>query len=77
VRDERELDVEQSRGDADSPNQVSNPLMVSASSDVLAFAGSVVPSGNRLVSVPVNGEAPRLWEEAEAHNWPRISPTGA
>lgn len=53
-----------------------HPLMLSASTDVLAFAESVVPSGNRLESVDRSGKRLRLWDEAEAQNWPRLSPDG-
>ena len=53
-----------------------NPLLVSASNDVMAFADSIVPSGNRLASVTMDGKNLRLWENAEAHNWPRVSPDG-
>ncbi len=53
-----------------------NPLLLSASNDVMAFADSIVPSGNRLASVTVDGKGLRLWENAEAHNWPRVSPNG-
>jgi eukaryotic-like serine/threonine-protein kinase len=55
---------------------VLNPLMLSASSDVMAFADSVVPSRNELISVAVDGKGLKLLESAEAHNWPRISPDG-
>ena len=53
-----------------------HPPMLSASADVLAIAESTVPSGNRLESVLRNGQRFRLWDEAEAQNWPRVSPDG-
>lgn len=55
---------------------VSNPLLVSASNDVLAYAESIVPAAVRLASVGMDGTGLRLWEGAPAHNWPRISPDG-
>jgi len=53
-----------------------HPVMVSASSDVLAFAGSSVSSGVRLEVVDRNGHVIRAWPRAEALNWPRISQGG-
>jgi serine/threonine protein kinase/Tol biopolymer transport system component len=53
-----------------------NPLLVSASKDVLAFAESVVPGSNQLTAVDLDGTDLRLFEKAEAHNWPRVSPDG-
>jgi eukaryotic-like serine/threonine-protein kinase len=53
-----------------------HPMMLSASADVLAFAESVVPSGNRLESVDRSGQRLRVWNEPEAQNWPRVSPDG-
>jgi Tol biopolymer transport system component len=53
-----------------------NPLLLSASNDVMAYADSIVPAGNRLASVAMDGKGQRLWESAEAHNWPRVSPDG-
>ena len=55
---------------------VDNPLMVTASKDVLAYADGVVPGGNRMMSLDLDGRNPREWEEASAHNWPRVSPDG-
>jgi serine/threonine protein kinase/Tol biopolymer transport system component len=55
---------------------IPNPLMVSASDDVMAFADSIVPSGSRLLSVTMDGKGLRLWDKAEAHGWPRVSPDG-
>jgi Tol biopolymer transport system component len=52
------------------------PAMLSASADVLAFAVSTVPYGNRLEAVDRSGRRLRLWNEPEAQNWPRISPDG-
>jgi Tol biopolymer transport system component len=42
----------------------------------MAFAESIIPSGNRLASVNLDGKDLRIWEEADAHNWPRVSPDG-
>lgn len=60
------------------PSELSilNPVMASASSEVMAFADSVVPSGNRLALYSMDGKALRLWENAVAHNWARLSPDG-
>ena len=55
---------------------VTNPLLVSASKDVMAFADSVIPAAARLVSVNMDGKDVRLWDAAPAHNWPRVSPDG-
>jgi dipeptidyl aminopeptidase/acylaminoacyl peptidase len=51
-------------------------VMVTASAGVMAFADSVIPSGNRLASIAMNGKDLRLWDKADAHNWPRVSPDG-
>jgi Tol biopolymer transport system component len=51
-------------------------IMVSASEDVMAFAGSTLPSGNRLASVALDGTGARVWDLADAHGWPRVSPDG-
>jgi Tol biopolymer transport system component len=53
-----------------------HPPMLGASAEVLAIAESPVPFGNRLESVRRNGQRVRLWDEAEAQNWPRVSPDG-
>jgi eukaryotic-like serine/threonine-protein kinase len=53
-----------------------HPVMLSASNDVLVFSESGLPSGHRLEAVRRNGERLRLWDEAEAQNWPRVSPDG-
>ena len=55
---------------------VANPLLVSASNDVMAFAETMIPAAMQLVSVNLDGKDLRLWEGAPAHNWPRISPDG-
>lgn len=55
---------------------LTNPLLLSASQDVMAFAEAIIPSGNRLASVTMEGKGERLWENAEAHGWPRVSPDG-
>jgi Tol biopolymer transport system component len=52
------------------------PAMLSASADVLAFAQSSIPAGNRLELVARDGGRVRLWDEPEAQNWPRVSPDG-
>jgi Tol biopolymer transport system component len=52
------------------------PMMVSASPDVLAFAESNIPYGSRLEAVDRRGNRVRLWEMAEPLNWPRLSPDG-
>jgi hypothetical protein len=52
------------------------PVTVSASEGVMAFTDTVAPSGNRLMSLTLDGKAPRYWEAADAHNWPRVSPDG-
>jgi Tol biopolymer transport system component len=59
-----------------SERTVRDPLLVSASKDVMAFATSVIPVGNRLVSVGLDGKDPRFWGFAEAHHQPRVSPDG-
>jgi Tol biopolymer transport system component len=53
-----------------------HPLMLGASSDVLAFAESGVPWGNRLEVADRTGRVVRLWPEPETQNWPRVSPDG-
>lgn len=55
---------------------VLDPLLVSASSGVMAFATSVIPVGSRMVSIGLDGKEPRYWGYAEAHNQPRVSPDG-
>lgn len=55
---------------------VSNPPMVSASPQVMAFADAIVPNGNLLVSYSLDGKPLRRWESSEAHNWARLSPDG-
>ncbi|HSC27944.1 MAG TPA: protein kinase, partial [Vicinamibacterales bacterium] len=55
---------------------VNQPAMLSASSDVLAVSAATVPYGNRLEIVDRQGQRLRLWDEAEAQNWPRVSPDG-
>ena len=52
------------------------PMMVSASPDVLAFAESNIPYGSRLEAVDRRGNRMRLWAKAEPLNWPRLSPDG-
>jgi Tol biopolymer transport system component len=55
---------------------VDQPMMLSASADVLVYASSSIPYGNRLATFKRNGEPERLWGEAEQQNWPRVSPDG-
>ena len=55
---------------------VANPLLVSASNDVMAFAETIIPAAMELVSMNLDGKDLRLWEGAPAHNWPRVSPDG-
>jgi dipeptidyl aminopeptidase/acylaminoacyl peptidase len=55
---------------------VDQPMMLSASADVLVYASSRIPYGNRLASFKRSGEPERLWREAEQQNWPRVSPDG-
>lgn len=52
------------------------PVMLSASPDVLAFADSDIPDGDRLEAVDRRGNRMRLWETPEPLNWPRLSPDG-
>jgi eukaryotic-like serine/threonine-protein kinase len=52
------------------------PAMLSASTDVLAFAASTVPYGNRIEAADRSGQRLRVWDEPEAQNWPRLSPDG-
>jgi Tol biopolymer transport system component len=61
---------------APAETTASQPAMVSASADMLVFAQTTVPYGNRLEAVDRNGKRLRLWEEPEAQNWPRLSPDG-
>jgi serine/threonine protein kinase/Tol biopolymer transport system component len=55
---------------------VYQPVMLSASSDVLAFSESIIPYGSRLEAVDRRGNRLRLWELPEPLNWPRLSPDG-
>ena len=55
---------------------LTQPAMLSASADVLAFATSTTPYGSRLEAVDRSGQRLRLWDEPEAQNWPRLSPDG-
>jgi hypothetical protein len=57
---------------------LTQPVMVSASADMLVFASSTVPYRNasRLEAVDRAGTRLRLWETPEAQNWPRLSPDG-
>ena len=50
--------------------------MLSASTDVLAFAATPVLYGNRLGSVNRDGSDLRISDEREAQGWPRVSPDG-
>jgi eukaryotic-like serine/threonine-protein kinase len=53
-----------------------HPSMFSVSDDVLAYASSSIPSGQRLAAIERNGEHLKLWEERASINWPRLSPDG-
>jgi Tol biopolymer transport system component len=53
-----------------------HPGMMSAGADVLAFAEAPLPQGNRLEIVDRSGARLQFWDEAEAQNWPRLSPDG-
>jgi serine/threonine protein kinase len=55
---------------------LTQPAMLSASPDMLVFAASTVPYGNRLEVVDRSGNRLRIWDEPEAQNWPRLSPDG-
>lgn len=55
---------------------LTQPAMLSASADVLAFAASTVPYGSRLEAVDRSGQRLRLWDGPESQNWPRLSPDG-
>jgi serine/threonine protein kinase len=57
-------------------NTLGNPMMLSASPDVLAFVESVVPSGNRRATYAMSGDILWIQEEAQNQNWPRLSPDG-
>jgi Tol biopolymer transport system component len=50
--------------------------LLSASRDMLVYATSTIPHGNRLEAVDRSGQRLRRWEEPEAQNWPRLSPDG-
>jgi serine/threonine protein kinase/Tol biopolymer transport system component len=51
-------------------------MMLSASADVIAHAGSAVPSGVRRASVGRKGEDPILGDERTVQGSPRLSPDG-
>jgi Tol biopolymer transport system component len=53
-----------------------HPMMLSASTNLLAFAASSVPYGLELESVDRSGNDKRVLEEPQAQNWPRVSPDG-
>jgi Tol biopolymer transport system component len=53
-----------------------HPMMLSASANLLAFAGSSVPYGLALETVDRTGDGERVLDETEAQNWPRVSPDG-
>jgi Tol biopolymer transport system component/tRNA A-37 threonylcarbamoyl transferase component Bud32 len=59
-----------------APATIVHPPMISASSDVLAFAEGRMPYGNRLEAVDRNGQRLRLWDAVEPQNWPRVSRDG-
>jgi Tol biopolymer transport system component len=80
----RRFDMAQSRVAADAKtlglsaggSTIYQPVMLSASPDVLAFAESHIPFGSRLEAVDRRGVRVRLWENPEPLNWPRLSPDG-
>jgi Tol biopolymer transport system component len=55
---------------------VRDPLLVSAANGVMAYSDAVIPMGNRLVSVGLDGKDPQFGKFAEAHQSPRVSPDG-
>jgi Tol biopolymer transport system component len=59
-----------------TPTTLRERAMLSASPDVLAFATTAVPDGNRIEAVDRSGRRLRLWDAPEAQNWPRLSPDG-
>ncbi len=71
VGDARMLDLRAAAG------TIVHPPMLSASPDVLAFAESGMPYGNRLEVVDRNGQRLRLWDAVEPQNWPRVSRDGS
>jgi serine/threonine protein kinase/Tol biopolymer transport system component len=50
--------------------------MLSASSDLLAFASAPQPYGVRLRVVAMDGSASEMLSESGSQNWPRLSPDG-
>ena len=61
------------KGVSAAATSVAQPAMLAASAEMLVIATTSVPYGNRLEAVDRAGRRLRLWE-AEAQNWPRISP---
>ena len=55
---------------------VRDPILVSASNGVLAYSKTIIPAGNRLVSVDLDGRNLKHWNTSVAHHTPRISPDG-
>jgi hypothetical protein len=53
-----------------------HPMMLSASTNLLAFAASSVPYGLALESVDRSGNGERVLEEPQPQSWPRVSPDG-
>ena len=63
-------------GLSDAASTLYRPMLLSASTDVLAFADSIVPWGTRLQVAGRNGDQLRVWSEPQPQNWPRVSPDG-
>jgi serine/threonine protein kinase len=59
-----------------SGTTLTESAMLSASPDVLAFATSTAPYGNRLEIVRRSGEHFWIAGDTEPQNWPRVSPDG-
>lgn len=59
-----------------APSTLWQPMMLSASSGLLAFVTETMSNGVHLEAVTRDGTRVRVWQEAEAQNWPRVSPDG-
>jgi Tol biopolymer transport system component len=57
-------------------NTLYHPMMLSASPDVIAHAGTPVPPGARLTSATRDGKPVATAADRTAANWPRLSPDG-
>jgi eukaryotic-like serine/threonine-protein kinase len=53
-----------------------HPMMLTVSTNLLAFAASSVPYGLGLESIDRTGKGERVLDETQAQNWPRVSPDG-